>query len=332
MGRDGAAHRGGTRRRRSPVSSPHAAAAHRVSAVVVSYNTREDLLRCLDSLRRHAGLPCQVIVVDNASADGSAEAVASAFPEVRLIGNAENAGFSRANNQGLREAKAAYVLFLNSDAELTAGALPALAATLDARPRLGAVGPRLQSADGTVEVSFGPPLTPIAEWRQRRLVRGVKRRRTTAMRRIEAEAAVEREPAWLSAACLLARREALDAVGGFDEGFFLYEEDVDLCIRLRQAGWGVLFTPSARVIHHLGRSMQSDRPRARLEYQRSHLRYYGKHNGPALTAALRLFIGGGAALGWLRALGPGEARRLRRRRHTEVLRLALAAPGHDPVV
>jgi GT2 family glycosyltransferase len=305
--------------------------APRVTAVVVSYNTRDELLRCLGSLRRHAGLPCQIVVVDNASADGSAAAVASGFPDALLIRNPENVGFSRANNQGLRAASAAYVLFLNSDAELTAGALPALGVILDERPRLGAVGPRLQAADGTVEVSFGPPLTPIAEWRQRRLVQGVRRRRSAAVRRAEAQAAAEREPGWLSAACLLARREALDAVGGFDEGFFLYEEDVDLCVRLRQAGWSVVFTPSAQVIHHLGRSMQADPQRARLEYHRSHLRYYAKHNGPALTAALRAFIAAGAGLSWLLALGPGQARRRRRQGQADVLRVAVGARlGQEP--
>lgn len=297
--------------------------APQVTAVVVSYNTREELRRCLTSLRRHAGAACQIVVVDNASADGSAEAVAREFPEARLIRNSDNVGFSRANNQALREAKAAYVLFLNSDAELTPGALPTLTGLLDARPGLGAVGPRTVSPDGAVQVSFGPRLRPLAEWRQRRLVRGVKRRRPAALRRAEALAQVEHEPAWVSAACLLARKEAVDAVGGFDEGFFLYEEDVDLCLRMRRAGWSILFTPAAEVVHHLGVSMQADPGRARLEYHRSHLRFYRKHNGPALAAALRAFIGTGAALGWLVSLGPGGSRRQRRRQHRAVLALAL---------
>jgi hypothetical protein len=300
-----------------------AAASPRVTAVIVSYNTRGELRGCLASLRAHAGMPVLVIVVDNASADGSADMIAQEFPEARLVRNRENVGFSRANNQGLREAATPYVLVLNSDAELTAGALAALVAQLDARPRLGAVGPRTLSADGTVQVSFGPALTPLAEWRQRRLVLGVKARHPEALRKAVAMAAVEREPDWVSGSCLLARREALDAVGGFDEGFFLYEEDVDLCLRLRRAGWSILYTPAAEVIHHLGRSMQRDPERARLEYHRSHLRFYRKHNGPAVARALRAFIGAGAALGWLRSLGPGRGRRERRREHGEVLRLAL---------
>jgi GT2 family glycosyltransferase len=198
-----------------------------------------------------------------------------------------------------------------------------LVSRLDARPRLGVVGPRTLSPDGSVQVSFGPALTPLAEWRQRRLVRGVKRGDPAALKEAAARAGVEQEPEWLSGSCLLARKEALDAVGGFDEGFFLYEEDVDLCLRLRRAGWGVLFTPAAEVVHHLGRSMEADPARARLEYHRSHLRFYRKHNGPVLAATLRAFIGAGAALGWLGSLGPGSARRQRRLEHAQVLRIAL---------
>jgi N-acetylglucosaminyl-diphospho-decaprenol L-rhamnosyltransferase len=304
------------------VSSASSSHVPRVTAVVVSYNTREDLHRCLASLRAHSGIPCPVVVVDNASTDGSADLVEKEFPETRVIRNRENVGFSRANNQGLREAAGAYALILNSDAELTPGALPALVARLDARPRWGAVGPRTLSPDGTVQVSFGPALTPLAEWRQRRLVRGVKRRDPAALKKAEARAGVEHEPDWLSGSCLLARKEALDAVGGFDEGFFLYEEDVDLCLRLRRAGWGVLFTPAAEVVHHLGRSMETDPARARLEYHRSHVRFYRKHNGPVLAVALRGFVGTGAALGWLRSLGPGAARRQRRSDYSRILRQA----------
>jgi GT2 family glycosyltransferase len=155
-------------------------------------------------------------------------------------------------------------------------------------------------------------------------VLGVKRREPAALAVAEARAAVESEPGWISGSCLLARKEALDALGGFDEGFFLYEEDADLCLRLRRAGWGVVFTPAATVVHHLGRSMQADPGRARLEYHRSHLRYYRKHNGPILTAALRAFIGGGAALGWFAAAGPGAQRRERRADRARVLRVAFS--------
>lgn len=293
-----------------------------VSAVVVSHNTRADLLRCLDALRRNVTLPIEVVVVDNASRDGSADAARRSWPEARVIENAENLGFARANNLGLRGVRAPYALILNSDAEVAPGCVEALAALLDRTPDVGLVGPRTLSGDGTIQVSSGPALTPLAEWRQRRLVKGVRARSANALREAELRASREHEPDWLSASCLLARRRALEAVGGFDESFFLYEEDVDLCLRVRRAGWRIVFTPAAQVVHHLGRSVEASPERARFEYQRSHLLYYRKHNGRLATAALRLYLLAGASLGWLRALGPGDERRGRRRQQDRLLLLA----------
>ena len=289
-----------------------------VAVVIVSHNTRDDLIRCVASLRG-ATLPLQTVVVDNASGDDSAGVVAERFPEVTILRNPQNVGFGAASNQGVAATSAPCVLFLNSDAELRPGALEAMYALLQDRPDLGIVGPRTVEADGTVQVSFGPELTPLGEWRQRRLVRGVKRRRAPALRRSAALAAREHEPAWVSASCALARRAALEAVGGFDEGFFLYEEDVDLCRRMRQAGWKVLFTPSAEVLHHLGRSVASAPERARLEYQRSHLHFYAKHHGRLATAALRLYLMAAAGAGWMGALGPGRGRAARRRLQRNLL-------------
>ena len=271
-------------------------AAPSVSVVVVSYNTREHLLRCLGSVEAHAGMSHETLVVDNASRDGSAEAVRAAFPSARVLANEANLGFSRANNRALAEARATLCLLLNSDAELLAGSLPSLVAALEARPDVAVAGPRTVGASGLVEVSFGPDLRPLAEWRQRRLVRGLFRGEAAAVARAEALASAEREPDWVSGSCLLARRRALEQVGGFDEGFFLYEEDADLCLRLRRAGWRVLFTPAATVRHHHGRSMAGEPVRAPLEYHRSHLRYYRKHGGALLTGLLRVHLA-------LRALG-----------------------------
>jgi N-acetylglucosaminyl-diphospho-decaprenol L-rhamnosyltransferase len=293
----------------------------RVSVVIVSFNTREDLLRCLGSLREHARVPHEVIVVDNASEDGSAEAVRARHPEVAVIENGRNLGFSAANNRGLAKARAPFVLLLNSDAELRSGALEALVTRLEDHPEEALVGPRTRDGEGVIQVSFGPPLTPLREWRQGRLVRGVKARRPSALARAEALASREHEPAWISAACLLARREALEAVGGFDEGFFLYEEDVDLCLRVGRAGWGILFTPAAEVVHHLGRSMALFPYRSRLEYHRSHLRYYRKHNGLNTTLVLRAYLVLRGMLGWLRSWGRGPAPLEARAHALQVLRL-----------
>jgi N-acetylglucosaminyl-diphospho-decaprenol L-rhamnosyltransferase len=299
-----------------------AAGLPRLSAIVVSYNTRDDLLRCLAALHAPGEPSMDVIVVDNASHDGSADAVGAHFPAVRVVANAENLGFSKANNIGLRAASGEYALLVNSDCEVRPGAVATLLRLIDARPDVAMAGPRHVGSDGSPQVSFGPNLTLLAEWRQGRLVRGVKAGHADAQREAAALGARESEPDWLSASCVLARRSALEAVGGFDEGFFLYEEDVDLCLRLRRAGWRVVFTPAAEVVHHLGRSMDTAPARARLEYHRSHLRFYSKHNPVAQRLALRAFLAAKGASAWLTA-GSGDAGARRRGEARDLLRLAV---------
>ena len=273
-----------------------------VAVVVVSYNTREDLGACLRSLASTAENSLEVVVVDNAIEDGSA-AVARAERAVALvIESPENVGFAAGANRGWRKTKAPFVLFLNSDAEVHPETIDALVAVLEARPDVGIVGPRPLGADGRIQVSTGPPLTPLAEWSQRRLVVGVREGRPEALRVAEARHSREHEPFWVSGSCLLVRRSALEHVSGFDEDFFLYEEDVDLCARVRAAGWRVVFTPSATVRHRLGRSMEKAGLRPRLEYHRSHLRYYRKHNGALPTLALRAAVGLRGALLWASGL------------------------------
>lgn len=260
-----------------------------VSAVLVSWNTRNELLDALASLDRVA-LPLESIVVDNASSDGTADAVRVARPGVFLIANAENVGFARAANQGIRAARAPYVLLLNSDAAVQPGAVEALTAILDARPELAVVGPRTRHPDGTIQLSFGRDLGPVSEWRRRRLFLGVERREAGALVEAEKAAGVEHQPDWLSGSCWLARKGALEAVGLFDEGYFLFEEDADLCLRLRRAGWRLLFTPAVEVVHQRGKSAEQSEGRALREYHRSHLRYYTKHNGLASRGLLRALM------------------------------------------
>jgi GT2 family glycosyltransferase len=248
--------------------------------------------------------------------------VRARFPGATVVENADNAGFSRANNQGLRRGQGGYSLILNSDAEVGAGCVEAMAAILDGRPDVGIVGPRTRFPDGRIQVSFGPMLSPRAEWRQRRLVRGVGRGDPRALREAEAMAATEQEPAWVSGSCLLARRRALDSVGLFDEDFFLYEEDVDLCVRVRAAGWRIVFTPAGEVVHHLGSSMPASG--GRLEYHRSHLRFYGKHHGRGRQLLLLALLAARGGLGWLAASGAQADED--RRAAAALVRVALLGP------
>jgi hypothetical protein len=272
-----------------------------VTIVIVSYNTRDDLLRCLGSLS-HISSPIEVVVVDNASEDGSAEAAREAFPTAQVIASPANEGYSKANNRGVRATRAPFVLLLNSDTEVRPRAVETLVEVLRTRPEVGVVGPRTVDSLGSIQVSSGPDLTPLAEWKQRRLVRGVERGDRGALAFAGTRYSREHEPAWVSGACLLTRRAQLEALGGLDEAFFLYEEDVDLCVRIGRLGFRVLFTPAAEVLHHRGRSMARNPARARFEYHRSHLIYYRKHHGGLRVALLRAHL---AALG-LRAAMHGD--------------------------
>jgi GT2 family glycosyltransferase len=255
-----------------------------VSAVVVAWNSAEDLPRALGSVRDQLA---EAIVVDNASSDTTADVARSCG--ARVLANAENLGFACAANQGIKAAATPLALLLNPDAELRPGALDAMLRVLAARPRVAVVGPRTRNEDGTIQLSFGADLTLASEREQRRLVVGVRQRDPAILAEVEGLSARAHDPDWVSGCCWLVRRSALEAVGGFDEEYFLYEEDADLCRRLRGAGWQVAFTPEAEVVHRLGRSADRAGELARRAYDESHLRYYRKWNGPLAAAALRLW-------------------------------------------
>jgi N-acetylglucosaminyl-diphospho-decaprenol L-rhamnosyltransferase len=301
-----------------------------VSAVVVSFNTREDTLRCLRSLRPQIGLPGRIFVVDNASQDGSADAIRTGSPEVVLLALDTNLGYGAANNRALVRVQTPYVLFLNSDAELRPGAVEALVRYLEADPAVGLVGPRTLNSDGTPQVSWGPRLTLFSEWRHRRWRRAVAAGKAWARDRLATLVQHTHAPAWLSGSCLLARVESLRQVGFFDEGYFLYEEDADLCLRLRQAQWALAFVPGAEVVHHSGRSAAVAPSSARLAYHRSHLRYYALHNGVAQTALLRGWLLIRAAIGWLLARGRTADAAATRRHWGAVARMALVRTQQRP--
>jgi hypothetical protein len=249
-----------------------------LDVIIVSHNTRVDVLNCLASLHgaRPAGLG-RIIVVDNGSQDDSVAAIRSAWPDVTIVALDTNAGFGAANNLALRHATSALVLFLNSDTVVPAGAIETLVERLDAR-QVTAAGPRLVGADGRPEISYGRMLTPWTELVQRARVRIARRSGRLARRYVASLTTAERLVDWVSGACLLARRADVVAAGGFDERFFLYEEDVDLCASLRARGGRILFTPHTTVVHLRGRSAggAGAAPGA-SHYDRSHLAFYAKH-------------------------------------------------------
>jgi GT2 family glycosyltransferase len=266
-----------------------------VSIVIVSYNTRDDLGRCLVSL--HSGPPAathEIIVVDNASNDGSADA-ARRWSDVQVIDAGANRGFAAANNIGIRASCGVHLLLLNSDTVVPAGAVDRLLAQLRRHPEAAVAGPRLIDGTGRPELSFGRMLSPLAELKQGRLVRGLARGDLAAGRRVAALTSHEQWPDWVSGACLMVRRADAEAVGFLDERFFMYTEDVDFCASIRARGRKILFTPAASVVHLRGRSGAAAPLETHAAYRRSHLAFYEKHY-PWLAPLLRLYIrarGGG---------------------------------------
>lgn len=267
----------------------------RVTVVVVTYESADVIGDCLRSVAEHAS-GATVAVVDNASADGTraeVERLAESLrgrADIRLLASEANEGFSRANNRALSAVGTEFALVLNPDARVAPGALDALVACADRRPDAAVIGPRTTNADGTPQVSFGSDLTLASERRQRALVSGVRARDPRALAEAERLASAERDVDWVSGSAMLLRVAAARPLGFFDERYFLYEEDADLCLRLRRAGHRVVFTPAARVVHVLGTSMAKASARARAEYDRSHLIYYDTHNGVAQRALLRLWM------------------------------------------
>lgn len=256
-----------------------------LTAVVVNYNDRANIGRCLASLfEATRTLSAEIIVVDNASTDGSPEAVAAGFPSVRLVRNAENVGFSKANNQAIRSSRGEFILCLNTDAALRPGALDGLLDELRRNPGTGIVGPALVNDDGGHQVSFGGKVRFGSELLRKAVLNRVWARRLRSDR-------ARRRVVWVSAACLLARRKAVEDAGLFDERFFLFFEDIDLCYRAGAAGWEVVFLPAVQAVHRSGATTAPGGLRTRLAYRASQLYFYRKHNSKLSRALLRLYLG-----------------------------------------
>ncbi|MBM3500566.1 MAG: glycosyltransferase family 2 protein, partial [Armatimonadetes bacterium] len=233
-----------------------------LSICIVNWNTRDYLRACLRSIRETiAHLDHETIVVDNASADGSAAMVAEEFPQVMLIANADNLKYAAGNNQALRAATGASKLLLNPDVVLKPGAVEELLAALDRHPKAGAVAPRLVHPDGSPQLSCRTfPDPPALAYEALGLARLFPHSRRFGAYRMSWWAHDdERRVDQPMASALLIRAAALEAVGLFDEDFPIFFNDVDLCRRLLDAGWEVWFTPRAEVIHHVGASTRQVR-------------------------------------------------------------------------
>jgi GT2 family glycosyltransferase len=263
-----------------------------VSIVIVSYNAREHLERCLASLEAAPpALPHDIIVVDNASTDGALDAVRRRWPRVRTLALERNIGFAAANNAGIRATDGKRLLLLNSDTIVPPGAIDVLAARLDARADAAVAGPRLVDTNGTPEISFGSMITPFAELRQKAIGALYARRLPPVTAWVAGATRREQFVDWVSGACLLVHRADAEGVGLLDERFFLYTEDVDFCASIRARGRRILFTPAAEIVHLRGRSRATAADAMSAAYRRSHLAFYEKHHpgwAPLLRAYLRM--------------------------------------------
>jgi len=260
-----------------------------ITVSIVNWNTKNELARCLKSVLAQDEAEFEVIVVDNASSDGSADMVARDFPQVTLIANDKNGGFSRAHNQTLKIAKGRYVMLVNPDTLMEEhDVLKKIVHFADENPDIGIIGPRIENPNGSLQFSarrfptLGAGLfrrTPLGKlFPNNRFVKSY----------IMADWKHDdiRDVDWVSGAALVARKKMIDEIGPLDPGFFMYCEDVDWAYRAKQRGWRVIYCPMAKVKHRIGSS--SDQAPIRMIYQfhRSMFRFFVKHYAKGVNVVL----------------------------------------------
>lgn len=268
-----------------------------VSAIVINWNTADLLAESLQSLSDFppSQRSMETIVVDNGSTDGSQAMVRDRWPDVDLLALPENVGFTRANNIGIRQSRGRFLLFINADALVTPGCLDRLLARMDADPRTGAIGPRLTYADGRWQrwtAGREPGIGAAVNYylfleRLSAHLPGLYLSR-------DVKSAFQ--PDWVTSACMLVRRDALDEIGLMDERFFVYMDDVDLCRRLRDAGWHVWYEPAASAVHYMGQSHLRQTGSVSPRALRTFNQYYARRHRKAATLVLQGIEGSGHAM------------------------------------
>ncbi|MFC2163455.1 glycosyltransferase family 2 protein [Acidobacteriota bacterium] len=255
-----------------------------LSVLLVNYNDRVHLSHCLASLKgQMESFSHEIIVVDNDSSDGSQEFIRENYPDVRLICNSENVGFAQANNIGLRECAGKFILLLNTDTVVMPEAIDVLMKAIQSDPGFGAVGPALLLKEDKFQISFGRKVSFWPELLQKGFLNHFYRIWLKLSRR-------PRSVGWLSAACLLVKHQVLRDVGFFDANFFLYFEDIDLCVRIRNSGHNLLYHPQARVFHVGGATTSYLPLLSRFHYRKSQIYFYQKHNSKMAIFLLRSYL------------------------------------------
>ncbi len=273
-----------------------------LSVIIVTYNSEPYIDACLRSLEATLDpRTVEVCVVDNASTDATCRIVRRHADRVHLVANPHNLGFAAALNRGLAATRGRHVLWLNPDATLENGGAPVLVAYLDEHPEVGIVGPKILDPDGRLQrsarafPSYDWPLGHRHGWLTRLFPANPFSSRYLLA---DLDPSAVRDVDWVSGACLVHRREVAERLGGLDERFFMYCEDVDFCLRARRAGWTVRYHPALIVRHHVAGSTRQQSTRMLLERHRSLWRYYRKHfpRNPAIDAVAWAGIWGRLAL------------------------------------
>ncbi|MDX1991563.1 MAG: glycosyltransferase family 2 protein [bacterium] len=263
-----------------------------LSIIIVSWNVRDLLAACLRSIEATAGhLKLETIVVDSASSDDSVAMMQRDFPHVTVLAQHENVGYTRGNNIGLQAAKGRYLLLLNPDTEIMGDALTQMVAYLDAHPEVGVVGPHTLNTDGSYQSTrrrFPTVLLAFFEstWLQPYAPKTLLDRFYVNDAPQDATLEVD----WVQGSALLARREIYDQIGGLDEGYVMFSEELDWCKRAKQHGWRVVYLGSANITHHGGKSTDQASARKHIYFQESKLRYFRKYHGVWVAVVLRVFL------------------------------------------
>jgi len=261
-----------------------------LSVIIVNWNTKDILASCLNALEANqGGLNLEIIVVDNASDDGSQTMLSEFFPHVKLIANSTNVGFAKANNQGFQNSVGELILLLNSDAFIKPNTLRILKSVIDQNQKAGLVGAQLIYPDGTFQASY----TDLPNLWQDFLIMSGLGRLTHGSWYPSHGPEKERGPqkaGYVEGACMLVRKEAYSAVQGLDENYFMYSEDVELCKAMQDHGWQVWYQPAAEVIHIGGGSSQHRRPEREADLYQSKVRFYRRHYGNMTTFSLKFLI------------------------------------------
>jgi len=258
---------------------------HDISAVIISWNTKDLLIECIKSLiaetRNHT---IEIIVVDNASADGSPEEVRSQFPDIKLICNDSNLGFAKANNIGIRQSNGRYVCIINSDIKAVDGCLDRLCAYMEQEPAIGMIGPVTVNEDFSIRYNCRRFPSLWNCFTESLFLHKIFPGITCFSGRALAKESYSKthDADTLSGCFLMVRRTALETVGLLDERFFFYGEDVDWCLRFYQAGWRVVFHPEAKAIHYGGASTAAEPVKYHVQMEKSDLQYWNKHFNHAI--------------------------------------------------